>query len=218
MSTFPAASSRPDGVALIADIVGSRRLPDRAAAQEAILDAFARAHTAVPPLLPAWATVGDEFQALYARWEDAARVTLRVALTLPDGVLLRYGLGEGSHAEVAPGTDGGPGIQDGSAWHRAREAVQEAERRAHGLSTAYLGPDAGLARAVDGQLRLRDHVLRRLRARERRLAAHLLEGRTQAEAATAERITQSAVSQALARSGAAELLAVEAALATGADG
>ena len=57
-------------------------------------------------------------------------------------------------------------------------------------------------------------ALRRLRSRERRLATALLTGRTQAEAATAERITQSAVSQAVSRSGVRELLALDAELAS----
>jgi len=69
---------------------------------------------------------------------------------------------------------------------------------------------------VDGLVLLRDHVLGRLKARERRIAAALLGGATQAEAARAERITQSAVSQAVARSGIDRLLELDAELATAA--
>lgn len=201
------------GTAVIADIVGSRGLRDRAAAQEAILAAFAAAEEAVPARIPAWATVGDEFQALHADWSAAVRATLRVAVALPEGVELRFGLGDGVHREVAGAADDdGRPILDGSAWHRAREALEAAEHRTRGLAGAYRGPDADLTAAVDGQLLVRDHVLRRLKARERRIAAALLAGRTQAETATAERITQGAVSQAVARSGVRELLALDAAL------
>ncbi|WP_248123429.1 SatD family protein [Micrococcus lacusdianchii] len=202
-------------VAVIADIVGSRDLPDRAAAQADILAAFAAADRQVEPLLGAWATVGDEFQALHRHWASAVRSVLRVALALPEGVELRFGLGAGDHVEVrgAVAGEGGP-ILDGSAWHRARAALETAEARATGAATAFVGEDEALTLAVDGQLLLRDHLLRRLRSRERRLAGALLTGRTQAEAATAERITQSAVSQAVSRSGVRELLALDAELAS----
>ena len=69
---------------------------------------------------------------------------------------------------------------------------------------------------MDGLALLRDHVLGRLKARERRIAAALLGGATQAEAARAERITQSAVSQAVARSGIDRLLELDDELAAAA--
>jgi DNA-binding CsgD family transcriptional regulator len=50
-------------------------------------------------------------------------------------------------------------------------------------------------------------VVHRMKARERRLAAGLLQGRTQAELASQEGISQSAVSQSLQRSGASALRA-----------
>lgn len=195
-------------VAVIADIVGSRALPDRDAAQEGILQAWDRSAERVPAVRPGWASVGDEFQALYATWQEALRATLRVSLLLPAGVALRYGLGSGERRAVAGGS-----VEDGTAWYRAREAVELAEGRRDGLSTAFRAEDPQLTLAVDAQLLLRDHVVGRLRAREARLAALLLAGATQEEAARAERITQSAVSQAVARSGIHQLLALDAALA-----
>lgn len=213
-TTLAPAGATPDPrAAVIADIVGSRRLPDRAEAQAAVLAAFAEAERQVPPVVPAWATVGDEFQSLHAHWAAAARSVLRVGLALPDGVELRFGIGEGEHVEVAAPVEGEGGpILDGSAWHRARAALETAADRAAGAATAFVGEDAALSLALDGQLLLRDHLVGRLRARERRLAAALLAGRTQAAAARAERITQSAVSQAVSRSGIRELLDLDAAL------
>lgn len=204
------------GVAVIADIVGSRTLDDRPAAQGAILDAFAAAERQVPALLPGWATVGDEFQCLHGHWTDAVRAVLRVDLGLPAGLALRFGLGEGEHREIDAGAGEGGPILDGSAWHRARGALETAASRAPGAAAAFVGPDPQLSLAVDGQLLLRDHLVGRLRARERRLAAALLAGSTQVEAARRERITQSAVSQAVSRAGIRELLDLDAALAAGA--
>lgn len=198
-------------VALIADIVGSRRLPDRERAQEQILAAFAAAEEVVTPLRPAWASVGDEFQALHRSWPDAVRVTARVGLALPPGLHLRFGLGLGRRRAL--GEAGGDGIEDGTAWYRAREAVELAHARTEGAATAFVADDPSLTAAVDGLLGLRDHVLDRLKARERRLAAALLGGSTQEQAARAERITQSAVSQAVTRSGIDRLLTLDAHLA-----
>ena len=204
-------------VAVVADIVGSRHLADRDAAQERIHAAWAQADEQVRPVRGGWATVGDEFQAVYAGWQDAVRATLRVALALPEDVVLRYGMGAGERRRVRAPSGEEP-VEDGTAWYRAREAVELSAARAEGLSSAFLGPDPELALAVDAQLRLRDHVVGRLKSRERRLARLLVSGATQAEAARAERITQSAVSQAVARSGIDRLLAVDAALAGGGAG
>lgn len=193
-------------VALVADIVGSRHLQDRAAAQQQIHDAFSFAEQQVTPTEAAWATVGDEFQAVYSTWQDALRATLRVAILLPEDVVLRYGLGEGGLRVVEKRAAGD--IHEGTAWYRARDAVDQAAgtQRPTGLATAYLGPDPELTVAVNAQLLLRDHVVARLKARERRLLGHLLGGMTQKEAAHQEGISQSAVSQAVHRSGGAHLL------------
>lgn len=214
MMRHPAATEHVDAVAVIADIVGSRALADRATAQDAIEHAFERAEARVPALVPAWATVGDEFQSLHATWPAALRALLRVSLALPDGLELRYGLGRGDHRAVAPGRGGdATPILDGSAWHRARTALTTAAGRTRGASSAFLAADPELTAAVDGQLQLRDHVLRRLTARERRIAAALLDGAVQTDVAAAEHISQSAVSQAAARSGARILVDLDASLA-----
>lgn len=193
-------------VALVADIVGSRQLADRASAQQRIHEAFARAEQAVRPLQGAWATVGDEFQAVYRTWQDALRATLRVAVFLPENVVLRYGLGEEELRVVERRAEGD--ILEGTAWYRAREAVDEAagSHRPSGLATAYVGPAPELTASLNAQLLLRDHVVGRLKARERRLLGHLLDGLTQTEAAQQEGVSQSAVSQAVHRSGGAHLL------------
>ena len=201
----------PQAAAVIADIVGSRRLADREAAQEQILAAFAVAEKDVPPLRAAWATVGDEFQALHGAWPQAVRAVVRVSLALPPGLELRFGIGVGERRSLDDGV--GDRIEDGTAWYRARAAVERAHARADGAATAFVAADPSLTAAVDGVLLLRDHVLGRLKARERRLAAALLGGATQTQAARAERITQSAVSQAVTRSGIDRLLELDAALA-----
>lgn len=189
--------------AVIVDIVRSRELDDRAKGQSAVLAAFARAERLVAPVRPLDATVGDEFQGVYARLADAMLVTTVSALALPDGVEVRAGIGLGEVTEVEGD------ISDGSAWWRAREAIDEAHRREDAGESAVRawcvggpGDDAGMAPPV---LLLRDQILSRMKARERRIAAALIEGDRQADIAARESISQAAVSQAAHRSGAIAL-------------
>ncbi|MGN7800770.1 SatD family protein [Leifsonia sp. 22587] len=197
-------------VAVIADIVGSRNLPSRSDAQEAVRAAFARADGRFVPEQALWATVGDEFQARYAHLGAALGATALVRLILPDGIDCRFGLGVGEATEIEP-SPSGAAIQDGSAWWRARDAIITAhrlqDRGQPTVRTWLVAEDPGFTAAVDALLLQRDHTISRMKARERRLAAGLLEGRTQKELAQEERIAQSAVSQTLHRSGAAALVA-----------
>jgi len=198
---------------IIADIVGSRELTDRAAAQRAINETFEQAEASVPPLRSAWATVGDEFQLITHSWQDALRVTLRVQALLPDDLRLRFGIGLGRINTVEEG-EAGP-IQDGTAWLNARQAIEAVEQHQQQRDAALTGfhaDDAELTAAVGAQLLLRDHIVARMKARERRLLAALLTGATQQVAAREEKISQAAVSQALHRSGAMALLDADAAL------
>jgi len=205
-------------VGIIADIVDSREMADRSAGQRAITDAFAEAETAVSPIRPAWATVGDEFQVIVATWQDSLRLTLRMQALLPDGIQLRYGIGAGQINTIEQG-ESGP-IQDGTAWLHARAAIDEVEERQQrrdDVMSGFCSDDVDLATAVRTQLMVRDHVLGRMKARERRLLSALLCGATQQEAARNERISQAAVSQTLHRSGAMALLEVDDMLAVSSD-
>ncbi|MDN6350391.1 MAG: SatD family protein, partial [Yaniella sp.] len=164
-------------VGIIADIVDSREMVDRSAGQRAITDAFAEAETAVSPIRPAWATVGDEFQVIVATWQDSLRLTLRMQALLPDGIQLRYGIGAGQINTIEQG-ESGP-IQDGTAWLHARAAIDEVEERQQrrdDVMSGFCSDDVDLATAVRTQLMVRDHVLGRMKARERRLLSALLCG------------------------------------------
>lgn len=205
-------------VGIIADIVGSRDLTDRTAAQGAIMNAFEQAEASVATIRQAWATVGDEFQLIAATWQDALRITLRVQVLLPEDLRLRFGIGVGQINTVDDGPTGP--IQDGTAWWNARQAIEhieEQQQRRDEILTGFLAEDSELTTAVTTQLVMRDHIVARMKARERRLLAALLTGATQQDAARAEKVSQAAVSQALHRSGAMALLDADAALQTGAN-
>lgn len=194
--------------AIIADIIGSRELPDRGAAQEEVLRAFERAQQQSSARVPAYAAVGDEFQTVYDDIEQAVVATTVVALSLPEGLELRFGIGVGED-RVVDGSSTVP-IRDGSAWWRAREAidhVKQAQRSGRSRATTGFVHDGGSdERAIRGLLLLRDHIVGGMRPRDKRIALAGLEEIPQARTAEAEGIRQSAVSQSWHRSGAAAVV------------
>ncbi|MYM19100.1 hypothetical protein GSY69_03705 [Brevibacterium sp. 5221] len=202
-------------IAVILDIVGSRRLSDRAAAQAGIERALAASAAHAVPRTPPAPTVGDEFQAVYDELPTAILGCTLTALALPEGVELRVGYGVGTIRSVRSADDhGGAGIQDGPAWWNAREAIEQAHGRQSAgnpwvrsrLCAGDDGPLAGPAEAaVNAALTLADHCLTRMKRRERRVAAAALRGTPQREIAKQEGVSQSAVSQLLHRSGGAAL-------------
>lgn len=202
-------------VAIIADIVGSRELGDRDAAQLELERAFARQHEVAPLHEAFHPTVGDEFQAVALDIAGALRATLAARLAFPDGIDCRFGLGLGDSREVRSSRP--DDIRDGSAWWRAREAIETAHRRMDAgrttVRTWYVTDgDAASASAdpvdtVNAYLVMRDHVVSRMKRLDRELTFGQLAGETQAQLARRHGITQSAVSQRLERSGGSALLA-----------
>ena len=188
-----------DVAAVILDVVGSRNLDDRAAAQRAITDAFAQADAIVAPVQHAWATFADEFQAIYRTIGEACAATGLVRLALAGAADVRFGIGIGTSREVAPGATGP--VLDGDAWWRARSAIEEAERRGARTGTRTWAAGRGSDNA-NAALLLRDHLISAMRPREQRITMQLILGLTQREIAENEGITQAAVSQAAKKSGA----------------
>jgi len=181
--------------ALIADVVGSRVLPDRAAAQQQIGAALREVTERLRPAQALGATVGDEFQGAFANLGEAVSATLLVRLALLPDIDVRCGLGHGELTiHDASRT---PVLQDGPAWWAARDALVwlEGARRA-ARRTHYLGPDAD---RVNAYLVTRDAFVDRLGATSVRMLALSLRGRSQKEIADELGVTPSAVSHQFAR-------------------
>lgn len=199
-------------VAVIADIVGSRRLRDRAQAQRMFDEIIARVERehplALEPLRP---TVGDEQQGVYRTLDEAMVGVLLLQLALPEGVEFRYGLGVG---EIRAIESAHRELTDGPGWWAAREAIdivharqQKAVPTARSWIVAAPGQsEPALVSTANAYLLARDAVVVRMSARERRLAYGRLGGLSQSELAAHEGVTQPAVSKALRSSGAAALL------------
>lgn len=180
---------------LIGDLVGSRRLPDRAATQLHV-DAVLRDLSArLRPEQPFEPTVGDEFQGGFADVPAALLASLLVRLRLLPEVDARCGLGWGQ--VTMHDSDRRPLLQDGPGWWAARDALDALERpRSAGRHTWYVGPDAAATNAL---LVTRDALVDRIGPRGRRMLLAALEGRSQAEIAELENVSRSAVSQQFAR-------------------
>src|SRR6478609_2585703 len=201
-------------ISVLADMVGSRRLADRRDAQRVLDAAIAAAETDLPLALePLRPTVGDEQQGVYPTLEAALASLLLVQLALPDGVECRFGLGIGA----VDGFDSASGrLQDGPGWWAARAAIdtvhakqQRAAPSARSWVVASGDEDAGVhtaAALANSYLLARDHLVGGMNERARRLTLGRCLGRTQRELAEQEGITQPAVSQALAASGAAAVV------------
>jgi len=219
-------------VTLLGDLVGSRRVPDRAAVQQGLLAALAQVDALVPARQSLEPTIGDEFQGTYDDVAAAARASLLVRLMLLPLVDTRYGLGLGGVTVFQAGRR--PVSQDGPGWWAAREAITQVSaregRRASARGTRTLLVDksaepwpqeapaeapapAGLAAALNAHLLVRDEAISLMGERAQRLLLGWLLGRTQSELAAQEGISQSAVSQALGRSGAYALRDAQDALA-----
>ena len=201
--------------AIIADIVGSRTLTNRADAQRIFEAALERASEGLALLQAPYPTVGDEFQAVAYTLEDALLLTLRAQLLLPSQLQLRFGIGAGRIEEFTSGVHRqvparGRGaesaaLQDGSAWWAARAAIN----RAHDVQDAsnpfirtwfmaHASVESEFSShcqtCINAMLSLRDHSILKLSARHRRITASLLLGKTQVEIARAEKLSQQAIS------------------------
>lgn len=211
-------------IAVIADIVASRQLVDRAAAQRRIARVVGDADRDLPVAKqPLAAVVGDELQGEYDRLGDALASLLLVRLALPDGIDCRFGVGVGA---VRPIELDGRTVPEGPAWWAARAAIERTARlqqRAAPFARTWIeaaeGEDAAMVDTIslaNAYALSRDQLVSTMSERTRRLTYGRCLGRSQRELAETEGVSQSAVSQALASAGSAAIVEGFAALARGA--
>ena len=201
-------------IAVIADIVGSRSLEDRASAQRVLDETITRVEADLPlatqPLRP---TVGDEQQAVYARLGDALTSLLMLQLALPDGISFRFGIGVGAIRAI----DSAHGdLSDGPGWYAARDAIETVhareQRAVPRMRTWIVGAQGqdevmeSVIAASNAYLLARDELVGAMSERERRLTYGRLIGTPQSELARTEGITQPSVSKSLRSAGAAALI------------
>lgn len=207
-------------IAVIADIVGSRELGDRSAAQRALDETIAQVELdrplAVQPLTP---TVGDEQQGVYRALPDALLSLLMIQLRLPEGLAFRFGIGVGEVRSVASVHRD---LADGPGWYAARAAIEivhAREQRAVPRTRTWIvgapGQDEVMENVIaasNAYVLARDELVGAMSERERHLTYGRLVGRSQQELAAQEGISQPSVSKSLRSAGAAALIEGVAAL------
>lgn len=198
-------------VTLIGDLIASRQAKSRAALQRSLDRALRSVNELFDPAQPLEPTVGDEFQAAFRDPLAAARASLVVRLMLlkEAGVDARFGLGWG---EVTIFGDRTPVSQDGPGWWSARSAIERVDEISRSGRTDFVRTylectqvkvsSGGEIDALNAFFFCRDSLVAQMKPRARRLLLGLILERPQAAMAAEEGISQSAVSQSLANSGA----------------
>lgn len=212
-NTKPSPPKSKAVAALLGDVIASRRHPDRSALQATLADVFERIDRVIPSLQELDFTIGDEFQALYSHAGQAMLAALQLRLELlqcEPSIDVRFGIGQGDVPVLD--LDKAPFGQDGSAWWRAREALErvkksETKRRwPKGWRTAFSDESASLTPTVNAFLICRDALLERMDEKDIVLVLGLLRDEDQESLASRLSISQSAVSQRQQRHGAYAVL------------
>lgn len=197
-----------DIVAVLGDVVASRRQADRERGRSALGEALALANGRVPATQPLTPTIGDEFQGLYPDLVSALDATLVVRLAVAGEVDARFGIGSGELFGFDPA--GAPFAQDGPAWWAAREAVdsvretEQRQERPRGLRTRWVdasGADPLLVASVNAFLLCRDELVSAMDPRDAATMLGILADEPLTSIARAHRVSVSAISQRAARGG-----------------
>ena len=184
--------------ALIGDVIGSRRHPDRRRLAALLADVLAQVDGAVTGLQPLTVTIGDEFQGTYATITDALTASLRLRAATVESIDLRIGIGWGEL--LVEDAARSPYGQDGPCWWRAREALD----RLRAAERSYSWPPTWRTAAItgtayddllNGYLMARDYILGRMDSTDGRILWGLLDGDSQTALADRLGLDKSSVSR-----------------------
>jgi len=231
----PPAHGSEGYAGVIGDLVAARR-QERTSLHGVVVEALEAVNGDVDSIQPLTPTLGDEFQGIYGDLAGALRACLLVRLHLKGRVDVRFGVGWGMILQLEPDREALG--QDGPAWWSAREAIEElrestrARGAPRGRATLFRVADDSenepappgetgfrghrplvLAPAVEplvnALLVCRDELVAEMDERDARILLGLFEGLTPSAIAEKEGISQPAVSQRAARSGAYAVVAAE---------
>ena len=194
------------------DIVSSRT-SERRQSHVHVLEAIDATNAEVPALDQLRVTVGDEMQGVYATLGEALAASFTLRNRLVGHVDVRFGVGVGEVRIV----DAERGIQDGSAWALAREAIDAVEQQSRepgwrGLRTAVRDETSSANPLVEPAVQLVDAHLAALGAGPRASFTALYEGLDNRQAAARLGISPSANSQRVTNNELRPLLAMVRAL------
>jgi hypothetical protein len=195
-------------VAVLGDVVASRRHPDAERRRAAIAEALALANDRLGPVQPLTPTIGDEFQGLFDDLVSALEATLVVRSALLGEVDVRFGIGSGALFAFDPAR--APFEQDGPAWWSAREAVDlvrdlaQRHERPRGVRTRWVDADGRgplEVAAVNAFVQCRDELVSAMDPRDAAALLGLLDDEPLSRIAEAEGVSASALSQRAIRGG-----------------
>jgi hypothetical protein len=203
------ATDRKNRAAVIGDVVGSRLAGSRSRLQQRLDRALATVNGGMATIQPLTPTLGDEFQGMFERIEDAIEASLRLRVELVGKMDVRIGIGWGTlRTQDETRTPFG---QDGPCWWRAREALQELAR----TERSNLEPNSlrtfcrtGNAReeSYNAILVLRDQTMAGIDESDATILKLLMGGASQQEAAARLGVNKSSVSRRMQSHGLAALL------------
>lgn len=203
------STGRRNWAAVIGDVVGSRQASSRSRLQQRLDKALAAVNTAMAPVQPLTPTLGDEFQGMFEKIEDAIEASFRLRVELVGKVDVRIGIGWGTlRTQDASRTPFG---QDGPCWWRAREALQELARTERSnqepisIRTVCRTGNAQ-EKPYNTILVLRDQLLSGIDATDATILKLLIGGASQQEAAIRLGVNKSSVSRRMQSHGLAALL------------
>jgi SatD family (SatD) len=182
-------SSRKNCIAVIGDVVESRRIRQRAAAQQSLQELLALLNGACGDavLAPFSLSRGDEIQALVVRADVIPDVLWHAAERFPHSAI-RFGFGLGHlTTPLAPL----PMLTDGPAWWAARTALENAAatRRNGGVWEGFGSNDPVLTAFGT----LLDHIRGKMTPRQRGVVTRLRAGAGMVQAAEGLGISKQAV-------------------------
>ena len=195
-------------VAVLGDVVASRRHPDPDRRRDRVEEAISVANERFEPIQPFTPTIGDEFQGLFVDLVSALDATLMVRLTLLGEVDVRFGIGSGELFAFDPGR--APFEQDGPAWWSARQAVDlvrelpQGQERPRGVRTRWVEAESARpfeVAAVNAFLQCRDELVAAMDPRDAAAMLGLLADEPLTRIAEAEGVSPSALSQRAIRGG-----------------
>ncbi len=203
------STGRQNWAAVIGDVVGSRLATSRSRLQQRLDKALAAVNASMMPVQPLTPTLGDEFQGMFGRVEDAIEASFRLRVELVGKVDVRIGIGWGTlRTQDSSRTPFG---QDGPCWWRARDALQELARsersnqEPNSLRTVCRTGNAQET-AFNVILVLRDQVLSGIDEGDATILKVLIGGDSQQVAASQLGVNKSSVSRRMQSHGLAALL------------
>src|SRR3954451_21571292 len=183
---------------VIGDMVKSRRLPNRRAAQrhlKALITSLNRHFTKVR-LSRFVITLGDEFEGSLRDFSAVPDVIWRIETSFRDAPI-RLGFGFGS---LSTDVSRSPLEMDGEAFHNARAAIEKA-RKENLSGAAFLGFGIEEDEILNGFARILHHHWNRLTRRQQETLALPRAGYAQVQIAARFGVTESTVSQASRKAG-----------------